>query len=286
VRTTRSASSSTLNNLLNVLKHKPVKMNVPSPGVFNPNKHNAVGTSFFAGGMTWVGERGPEDVYLPRGSAIQTAQASARARAAAAPRSARDRAAGVEAGQPRGVAGHVGAEAEPWRRDPRAGVVVPFETNPRLPGVKVEIAFDSGFSTLEGARTWTDVSADVSGTDGLSIGYGRTDQQPSADPNQLTLTLKNNTGKFTPGNASSPYYPNVKKGKPIRVSVTYAASFVRFTGYVNEWPVVWPDGSDRASQVTITAVSRRARLGQTAPLTSAIRAAYLATLSDGVLADG
>jgi hypothetical protein len=73
--------------LLKCLNIKPVRMNVPSPGQhqFNPNKHNAVGTSFFAGGMTRVGERGPEDVYLPRGSAIQTAQASARARAAGSP---------------------------------------------------------------------------------------------------------------------------------------------------------------------------------------------------------
>lgn len=40
-------------------------------------KH-AVGTRNFAGGMTWVGETGPELVHLPRGSAISTAGESAR----------------------------------------------------------------------------------------------------------------------------------------------------------------------------------------------------------------
>jgi hypothetical protein len=147
-----------------------------------------------------------------------------------------------------------------------------------LPVTKVEIAFDSGFATLEGARTWTDVSAYVEGTESIDITYGRADELSTPDPNQLTLTLDNRDGRFTPEKASSPYYPNVKKGKPIRVTVTYAAvDYIRFTGYINEWPLVWPDGSSAASTVTVTASSRRARMGQTAPLTSAIRAAYLET---------
>lgn len=33
---------------------------------------NATGTKAFAGGLTWVGERGPELVRLPRGSTIHT----------------------------------------------------------------------------------------------------------------------------------------------------------------------------------------------------------------------
>lgn len=37
---------------------------------------NASGTSFWRGGMTWVGERGPELVELPRGSRVYSAQES------------------------------------------------------------------------------------------------------------------------------------------------------------------------------------------------------------------
>lgn len=37
---------------------------------------NASGTDYWTGGVTWVGENGPEKVYLPEGSRIQTAQES------------------------------------------------------------------------------------------------------------------------------------------------------------------------------------------------------------------
>lgn len=40
--------------------------------------HHAVGSRNFAGGLTWVGERGPELVSLPRGASIATAADSAR----------------------------------------------------------------------------------------------------------------------------------------------------------------------------------------------------------------
>lgn len=40
---------------------------------------NASGTDNFAGGLTWVGENGPELISLPRGSQIATAQASRQA---------------------------------------------------------------------------------------------------------------------------------------------------------------------------------------------------------------
>ena len=38
--------------------------------------YNAVGTDNFPGGVTWVGENGPEQVYLPRGTQILNAQES------------------------------------------------------------------------------------------------------------------------------------------------------------------------------------------------------------------
>ncbi len=55
--------------------------------VSRPNRmdENAHGTSFFRGGLTWVGERGPEIVELPRGSAIYDNATSQRMAASAAP---------------------------------------------------------------------------------------------------------------------------------------------------------------------------------------------------------
>ena len=38
--------------------------------------HNAAGTDYWRGGLTWVGEAGPELVSLPRGSQIMDAQES------------------------------------------------------------------------------------------------------------------------------------------------------------------------------------------------------------------
>lgn len=51
---------------------------VMSDSPLSPSKpRHAVGTSFFAGGATLVGERGAEIAWLPRGTAISTAQESA-----------------------------------------------------------------------------------------------------------------------------------------------------------------------------------------------------------------
>lgn len=43
---------------------------------FGGGKYNAAGTQNWPGGLTWVGENGPELVSLPRGSSISTAQES------------------------------------------------------------------------------------------------------------------------------------------------------------------------------------------------------------------
>ncbi len=51
----------------------------PTTGMWVGNGgYNAAGTDFWRGGWTWVGENGPERVYLPRGSQVQNAQESRR----------------------------------------------------------------------------------------------------------------------------------------------------------------------------------------------------------------
>lgn len=142
--------------------------------------------------------------------------------------------------------------------------------------VKVEIAFDSGFTTPEDSRTWTDVSDRIEGQDSIDITRGRGDERSEIDASTMTVTLDNKDGAFTPGNASSPYYPNVKKGRPIRLTVTYGdIDYIRFTGYVDEWPVEWPDGGDEAATTTLKASSRMARMSQSAELKSILEHAIL-----------
>jgi len=89
-----------------------------------------------------------------------------------------------------------------------------------LPTVKVEVAFNAGFTTAAASRTWTDVTAYLRRSPGVNFAFGRGDERAAADANRLSMTLNNSDGRFTPGNASSPYYPNVKLGRPVRVTTT------------------------------------------------------------------
>lgn len=129
-------------------------------------------------------------------------------------------------------------------------------------GYRVEIAWGSTWRTPAASRVWTDVSQYVELNEGMSINYGRSDELSIADANTLTLTFDNSDGRFTLNNAASPYYPNVKIGRPIRVTALIGPSeYVRFVGNVDSWPVTWPGDSPGYAQATVTASSRMARLG-------------------------
>lgn len=140
-----------------------------------------------------------------------------------------------------------------------------------LPDTRVEIAFDSKWSTPAAERTWTDVSDFVELQDEIGITHGRGDEFAKANPNVLNLVLDNRDGRFSPNREWSPYYPNVKIGRPIRVTMLYEGEpeSHRFTGYVDEWPNEW-DGTAAQAFVAITATSRMARINGSplAPLAS------------------
>ena len=127
--------------------------------------------------------------------------------------------------------------------------------DPYMPDVVVEIAFGSTYATPYLDRVYTDVSDYVELADRIVIGVGRQDERSLADANTLTLTLDNTDGRFTAQRAASPYYPNVKIGRPIRVTATGPVNlYSRFVGFIDQWPVEW-DGSDKYAKATITASS-------------------------------
>ncbi|MFE1925791.1 LamG-like jellyroll fold domain-containing protein [Streptomyces asoensis] len=68
--------------------------------------------------------------------------------------------------------------------------------------------------------TWTDISqyVDVQKR-GVTINRGASDELSDTQPGTATLTLDNQDGRFTPGNAASPYYPFVRRNAPIRIAV-------------------------------------------------------------------
>lgn len=138
-----------------------------------------------------------------------------------------------------------------------------------IPGVdlKTLIAWDSGFKTPAVDRTWTDVSEYVELKEGIEIKYGRQDELSTADANTLDLELDNTDGRFTWGKASSPYYPNVKLGRPVRLVATIdGVDYVRYTGYADGWPNRWPGGGDTYSAAHLAASSRLSRLGVNSPV--------------------
>jgi hypothetical protein len=147
-----------------------------------------------------------------------------------------------------------------------------------MPDVEVHIAFNAGYTTPAASRTWTDVSQYVELHEGIDIDFGRQDERSTADANTLTLTLDNSDGRFTAGRSASPYYPDVKIGRPIRVRVTPpgGSTVTRFVGFVDEWPVEW-EGADRYAKAKMKASSRLSRLGLSAKLRSMPEQAIAAT---------
>ncbi|MFE9432149.1 LamG-like jellyroll fold domain-containing protein [Streptomyces sp. NPDC006640] len=77
-----------------------------------------------------------------------------------------------------------------------------------------------GLVQLPATITWTDISSYVDGVrKGVVVNRGAADELSETQPGTATLTLDNDDGRFTPGNASSPYYPFVRHNAPIRVAV-------------------------------------------------------------------
>lgn len=161
--------------------------------------------------------------------------------------------------------------------DGGGSVVTPPPTpSINIPDVSVEVAFDT--APLSTSPIWTNITPYVILQEGeLVITRGRPDEFSSSQPGTLNLWLDNSDGRFTRGLATSQYYPNVKNGKRIRVSIVYnGVTYRRFDGHVNNWPTTWRvTGSNPYIPVQITAVDRFDRLNKRGELRSVIEEEYL-----------
>jgi len=115
------------------------------------------------------------------------------------------------------------------------------------------------------------------GTDDIKIVRGRRGETSTSEPARLTLTVNNTDGRFTSGNPDSPYWPGNKFRTPIRIRVrhphTSGTWYTRFTGMVDEWPVVWPADvadTDDIAWSPVSASGQMRRLTQGSPLRSGI----------------
>ncbi|MBO0813631.1 MAG: hypothetical protein J2P30_00530 [Actinobacteria bacterium] len=117
--------------------------------------------------------------------------------------------------------------------------------------------------------TWTDITQFVMQRDDITITGGRTAAGDTSSPAQLTLTLNNTDGRFSPLYSGGAYYPYLQRNTQIRVSLVNATSAsgnvysgYRFTGEVSEWPPRSdPSGNDVYVSITASGPLRRIRKG-------------------------
>lgn len=84
--------------------------------------------------------------------------------------------------------------------------------------VTVQVAWTADLDASPAMWEWDDVTEDLM-EDPIPITRGRGDESSAASPGSATVVLRNQEGQYTPGMASSPYYPHVRQGVPIRVSI-------------------------------------------------------------------
>ena len=82
---------------------------------------------------------------------------------------------------------------------------------------------------------WVDITGYVYERDPVTVTRGRSAEADTADPAQMTLTLDNRDGRFSPRNPMSPYYGKLGRNTPIRASLPGRSrlELVTTSGYVS-----------------------------------------------------
>ncbi len=114
-----------------------------------------------------------------------------------------------------------------------------------IPSVTVEARFDT--------TAWSDISSYVLLNEGVSCSRGRSNEFDTASAGSLSLVLRNEDGRFTPGNTSGPFtsggVSQVRKNVPIRVKVN---SLQVWQGFVDSWEVQPTGGKVATCRVQAT----------------------------------
>lgn len=124
-----------------------------------------------------------------------------------------------------------------------------------LPAVRLEVAF---VANPTGTLVWTDVSSYLRLSEGGTVKRaGRQYELDQVEPGRLSVVLRNDDGRFSPGKSTSPYYPYVIPGRPIRITATWLGVAVTlFTGFVDSWGGSWPSKYAARNLVQVTATDR------------------------------
>jgi hypothetical protein len=161
-------------------------------------------------------------------------------------------------------------------------------TAPDAPDLRiaVEVAWGADLTDLTGASwTWDDVTDYVilehgggagggsgagSGASGdaqggsISIDLGRPDFSSETQTTTMVCELDNRDGRFSEGGLS-PYWPNIRRGTPVRVRVSPDGGSIwhlRFQGQANGFTPNWPEKTGRWATVTLSASGPLRRINQ------------------------
>lgn len=119
--------------------------------------------------------------------------------------------------------------------------------NADCPDIRVEI--DVTNQPTNASRVWTNITPYV-----RQLSYqrgGRSHELRRTDAGTLTMLLDNRDGRFDPTNTASPYYPNLKRMRWLRVTGKWAGvEYARWAGLVEGWAQEWPElGRDAVTTV-------------------------------------
>ena len=114
----------------------------------------------------------------------------------------------------------------------------------------VECAFTSApYAT----PVWTDVTEYVRS---FTTKRGRSSDRDTVQPGTATVVMDNTDRRFTPENMGSPYSPYVVPRKRLRIHISYGATAQTeniFDGYIDGWPMRFPDKGNVDSIVEVVA---------------------------------
>lgn len=134
----------------------------------------------------------------------------------------------------------------------------------------VEIAFGANLADVTGASwVWTDVTAYAQHNPGMPLTIGRADNVSQAPAAALSVTLKNDAGRYTVG---GPNDAGMAQNLPVRERITLDGTTwrTRFQGYLDTANPVY-DQSATVKKVQVKAYGALARIGgQKKPLRSAL----------------
>ena len=123
---------------------------------------------------------------------------------------------------------------------------VPAGINPNWPYVIFEAAFGSGYQTPPDEMTWTNLQTLAAGLrcrkwdETTGIQY----ELDALESSEVDLILDNPDGYLSPENPSSPYYPHVVPGTPVRLRVvpppaTETDAWMIIQRNAERWPQSW-----------------------------------------------